>query len=68
MGRDDKAVYSDELIITKANQSISCDRVSLTTTPRSGSPQLDGASLDAETNDGYVFRMGDQGRRLDVQG
>ena len=59
MGRDDKAVYSDELIITKANQSIHVTGIA-DNNPQIGQPSLDGASLDAETNDGYVFRMGDQ--------
>ena len=58
-GRDDKAVFSDELIITKANQSIHVTGIA-DNDPQIGQPSLDGASLDAETNDGYVFRMGDQ--------
>ncbi|MCY4471618.1 MAG: DUF1521 domain-containing protein [Kistimonas sp.] len=59
LGRADKAVYSDELIITKANQSIHVTGIA-SNDPQIGKASLDGASLDAATNDGYVFRMGDQ--------
>ncbi len=55
----EKAVFSDELIITKANQSIHVTGIA-DNNPQIGKPELNGAQLDAATNDGYIFKMGDQ--------
>ncbi|MCL6270178.1 DUF1521 domain-containing protein [Sansalvadorimonas sp. 2012CJ34-2] len=58
-GRTDKNVYSDTLTITKGNQSIEVTGIA-DNTPQIGQPTLNGAALDADTNDGYIFKMGDQ--------
>jgi hypothetical protein len=58
-GRADNNVFSDELIITKANQSIHVTGIA-DNNPQISKPELNGAQLDAQTNDGYIFEMGDQ--------
>ncbi len=58
-GRADKNIFSDELIITKANQSIHVTGIA-DNDPQIGQPELNGAALDAETNDGFMFQMGDE--------
>ena len=58
-GRSDKNIFSDELIITKANQSIHVTGIA-DNNPQIGEPTLEGAKMDADTNDGYIFKMGDQ--------
>lgn len=66
-GRADKNVYSNELIITKGNQSIKVTGIA-DNKPQIGNPTLDGAAVDAATNDGYVFKMGDQADDWSYQG
>ncbi|CAM3582469.1 DUF1521 domain-containing protein [Parendozoicomonas haliclonae] len=58
-GRKDKNIFSDELIITKANQSIHVTGIA-DNNPQIDGPALDGAAKDAAFNDGYLFKMGDQ--------
>ena len=58
-GRKDKNIFSDELIITKANQSIHVTGIA-DNNPQISGPSLEGGKLDAETNDGFIFKMGDQ--------
>ena len=57
--RTDKSVFSDELIITKANQSLHVTGIA-NNDPQIGQPELNGGLLDQNTNDGYIFKMGDQ--------
>ncbi len=52
-------VYSDELVITKGNQSLTVTGLA-NNEPQIGEPALDGAKLDIDTNDGHIFTMGDE--------
>lgn len=58
-GRKDGNVYTDSLVITKGNQSLTVTGIA-DDDPQIGQPSLDGAMLDKTTNDGHVFKMGDQ--------
>ncbi|WP_211824395.1 DUF1521 domain-containing protein [Kistimonas asteriae] len=57
--RKDGNVYTDSLTITKGNQSIEVTGIA-DNKPQIGEPALNGAMLDQATNDGHVFKMGDQ--------
>lgn len=50
---------TDTLTITKGNQSLEVSNMAAND-PQIGAPGLDGAELDAATNDGHVFMMGDE--------
>ena len=54
-----KKVFADELVITKGNQSVQVTGIEANK-PQIGKPDLNGAQLDAATNDGFMFHMGDQ--------
>lgn len=56
---DSKMVFADQLTITKGNQAIQVTGIEANN-PQIGQPNLNGAQLDADTNDGFVFNMGDQ--------
>ena len=50
---------TDTLTITQGNQSIEVTGIAAND-PKIGQPSLGGAQLDADTNDGHVFKMGDE--------
>lgn len=54
-----EGVVTDKLTITKGNQSIEVTDIAINQ-PQIGNPELMGAELDQATNDGHVFKMGDQ--------
>ncbi|MTI14102.1 DUF1521 domain-containing protein [Sansalvadorimonas verongulae] len=58
-GQLDKSVFADQLVITKGNQSVHVTDIAANN-PQIGAPELNGGQLDADTNDGYIFKMGDQ--------
>ena len=51
-------MFTDSLTITRGNQAIQVTGIA-ENDPQIGEPNLNGARLDAETNDGHVFMMGD---------
>ncbi len=59
IGHGEGYVVTDTLTITKGNQSLEVTNIAAND-PQIGQPSLDGAEMDASTNDGHVFMMGDQ--------
>ena len=53
-----RGVFTDSLTITRGNQAIQVTGIA-ENDPQIREPNLNGARLDAETNDGHVFKMGD---------
>jgi len=59
IGHGNGYVVTDKLTITKGNQSLEVTNIAAND-PQIGKPSLDGAALDAATNDGHIFMMGDE--------